>query len=52
MVDIIVICLSFNFYIVFIISKAVVLSNPVVGSSKNNKLGFYINSMPILTLFF
>ena len=32
--------------------KAVVLSRPVVGSSKNNKFGFCINSIPILTLFF
>ena len=37
---------------VFIISNAVVLSKPVVGSSKNNKLGFCINSIPMLTLFF
>ena len=51
-VDIIVIFLFFNFWIVFIISNAVVLSNPVVGSSKNNKLGFCISSIPMLTLFF
>ena len=27
-------------------------SSPVVGSSKNNRLGLLINSIPILTLFF
>ena len=51
-VDIIVIPLSLKDYTVFIIDKALVESNPVVGSSKNNKFGFYINSIPILTLFF
>ena len=38
--------------ILSMISKAVVESRPVVGSSKNNKEGFDINSIPILVLFF
>lgn len=35
-----------------IISNAVDESNPVVGSSKNNKLGSETNSIPIETRFF
>ena len=33
------------------ISSAVVESNPVVGSSKNNKFGFETNSTPIESRF-
>ena len=51
-VDIIVIPLSFNYYTVYIIDRALVESRPVVGSSRNSKFGFYINSIPIFTLFF
>ena len=51
-VVIIVIPLYDKLYNYFIISNAVEESNPVVGSSKNNKFGFDTNSFPIETHFF
>lgn len=51
MVAIIVIPNFLRDFKILINSKAMLESRPVVGSSKNNKLGFCINSTPTLTLF-
>lgn len=51
-VEIIVIPLYFRFCTIRITFNALVLSNPVVGSSKNKRFGLWINSIPMFTLFF